>query len=251
MNPFRHQLLTIGLLFLLLCVGGISCYAQPHPTSPAPLIHDALIAPDFTANQRLSTAPGYLETSEYMIGSVAVGVVFLESNGAVDPSTEDWNTTEESQVTNKVQDALNWWRTENPSAGVTFTVDWNYGVPTSYEPITRPHSDQSLWISEAMTYLGHSGVNYFSQVRGYINALRNSMGTYWAFAMFIVDSSNDADETEQYEERVRPSDLLDQPGGSVSLCSLALPDHRSQAGAERQRHFHPAGEVVVVDEGAE
>jgi PKD repeat protein len=96
-------------------------------------------------------------------------------------------------VTSEIQAALDWWSAENPSADVTFTVDWNYRVPTSYEPINRPHTDQGLWIHEAMSYLGYTGVNYFTQVEGYVNALRNSTGTDWAFAMFIVDSSNDAD----------------------------------------------------------
>ena len=193
MHPLRHWLLVIGLILSLLYVGGISCYAKASPMSPAPLTYDALVAPDLEANNKLLATPGYSETSEYMIGNVAVGVVLLESNGAIDASTEDWTSTEESQVTNEVQAALNWWSIQNPSAGVTFTVTTNYRVPTSYEPINRPHTDQGLWISEAMNHLGYSGVNYFFQVRGYVNALRNSAGTDWAFAMFIVDSSNDAD----------------------------------------------------------
>jgi len=194
MHPFRHHhLLVIGFILSILCISSISCYAKTSPVSYAPLTYDALIAPDLAANNKLLATPGYDETSEYMIGSVAVGVVFLESNGAIDPSTEDWTSTEESQVRSKIQAALDWWSAENPSADITFTVDWKYAVPTSYEPINRPHTDQGLWISEAMSYLGYSGFNYFRQVEGYVNALRNSRGTDWAFAMFIVDSSNDVD----------------------------------------------------------
>jgi PKD repeat protein len=191
MHSLGQRFLVIGLILSILCVGGISCYAKA-PTSPAPLTCDAFVAPDL-ANHKLLATPGYFETSEYMIGSVAVGVVLLESNGAVDTSTEDWTTTEESQVTSEIQAALNWWSTQNPSAGVTFTVTTNYRVPTSYEPINHPQTDEGLWISEAMSHLGYNGVNYFTQVRGYVNALRNNAGTDWAFAMFIVDSSNDAD----------------------------------------------------------
>ncbi len=193
MNSPQHQLLATGLILSLLFLGSISCYAKASPPSPAPLIHDVLIAPDLAAKNQLLATPSYLETSEYMIGNVAVGVVLLESNGAIDPSTEDWTADEETQVANEIQDALDWWSAQNPSAGVTFTVTWNYRVPTSYEPINRPQSDQNLWIHEAMSSLGYPGVNYFTQVRGYVNALRNSAGTDWAFAMFIVDSSNDAD----------------------------------------------------------
>jgi hypothetical protein len=41
----------------------------------------------------IAPVPGYYETSEYLLGKVAVGVILLESNGTVDPSTEDWNST--------------------------------------------------------------------------------------------------------------------------------------------------------------
>lgn len=168
---------------------------------PSPLIGDALIPPDLPPKHNSSITPGYFETSEYLIGSVAVGIIFLESNGTIDPQTENWTSTEESQVVSKIQDALNWWSNQNPSANVSFTWTINYRVPTSYEPINRrggpllpPNlGKEKLWIQDAMNYLGYPGTDYFAQVRDYVNALRNSTGTNWAFAMFIVDSSNDDD----------------------------------------------------------
>ena len=147
-----------------------------------------------------SPTPGYYETSEYMLGSVAVGVVFMESNGTTDTSTEDWTTLEEAQVMGEIQSALNWWSSQNPSASLVFKLAAvNYSVPTSYEPINRRggssavSGEENLWISEAMDYLGYTGSDYFAQVRNFINALRSNAGTDWAFAMFIVDSSNDID----------------------------------------------------------
>jgi parallel beta-helix repeat protein len=147
------------------------------------------------------SSPGYYETSEYLIGSVAVGVVFLESNGSIDTKTENWNSTEESQVVSKIQVALNWWSIQNPSANVSFVLTLNYRVPTSYEPINRPaHADEYLWIGEAMTNLGYPPrpgtdprVEYNWQTSSYVNSLRDSFGTDWAFVIFVVDSSNDAD----------------------------------------------------------
>ena len=144
-------------------------------------------------------APGYYETSEYLIRSVAVAVVFLESNGSIDASTENWTPLEETQVMGEIQTALNWWSVQNPSASVTFKLAVNYSVPTSYEPINRRggsaavNGEESLWIRQAMNYLGYAGSDYFSQVRDFINARRSSAGTNWAFAMFIVDSSSDFD----------------------------------------------------------
>ena len=47
--------------------------------------------------------PGYFDTSEYLIGSVAVGIIFLESNGTIDSSTENWNSAREVQVISEIK----------------------------------------------------------------------------------------------------------------------------------------------------
>jgi len=140
-----------------------------------------------------SPDPGYYETSEYMIGSIAVGVFLLESDGSVDPSTEDWSPEEEAQVHDEIEAALSWWASQNPGARVSFTVDYHYDVEVSYEPINRPSGQESLWISEAMSGLGYSYGSHLTRVRNYLNDLRELKGTDWAFAVFVVDSSNDPD----------------------------------------------------------
>jgi len=140
-------------------------------------------------------SPGHYETSEFLIGSVAVGVILPESNGTIDPSTENWTSIEESQVVSEIRAGLDWWAAYNLSAGVSFSVEVHYRVPTSYEPISCPVWDNWLWISEVMTYLGYPGTyyDYHTQVLDYINDLRNRLGTNWAFAIFVADSSNDYD----------------------------------------------------------
>lgn len=155
---------------------------------------DALIPPDIPPKHNSSIIPGYYETSEYLIGSVAVGIVFLESNGATDPSTEDWTPTQESSVISEIRDSgLSRLANYNPDAGVSFVYEIHYRVPTNYEPINRPSTDERLWIHEAMTYLGYPGTDYFSQVRDYVNDLRDTVGTDWAFTIFVVDSYHDSD----------------------------------------------------------
>lgn len=138
-------------------------------------------------------SPDYYETSEYMIGRVAVGVIFMESNGTKDPNTENWTSSEESSVTSKIQAGLDWWSRQNPGANVSFIFDFHYRVPTSYEPINRQIIDLSLWQSEAMKYLGYSNTFYLWQDYDYDNALRYNLGTDWAFVMFIVRAVNDND----------------------------------------------------------
>lgn len=117
----------------------------------------------------------------------------LESNGTIDPETENWTSPEESSVVNKISVGLNWLARQNPSANVSFVLDVHYRVPTSYEPINHSTNDEGLWISEAMANLGYSGSYYLTQVRDYINSLRRNLDTDWAFSIFVVDSSNDPD----------------------------------------------------------
>jgi hypothetical protein len=137
--------------------------------------------------------PGYYETSEYMIGSVAVGIIFVESNGTIDPNTEDWNSTEEQAVIEKIQYALGWWASQNPDVNVSFVLDVHYKAPTSYEPISRNHTEKYLWGSDVMNYLGYKNVNYHREVGDYINDLRSRFDTDWSFTIFVVDASNDED----------------------------------------------------------
>jgi len=182
-------LFSLGMLVLAFDVVSVSA------GSPVFDYCDALVAPDLPLDPVISESPspGYYESSEYLIGSVAVGIIFLESNGAIDPSTEDWTSTRESWVTSEITSGLSWLAGYNLDASIGFTYAIHYKIPTSYEPISRPHSDQGLWISEAMTYLGYPGPSYFTQVRDYINALRETLGTDWAFTIFVVDSYYDSD----------------------------------------------------------
>lgn len=163
-------------------------------------IDKSLIPPDIdyiSENANMNQAPGFYETSEYMIGSIAVGGIFLESNGAIDPNTEIWTPVEELNVQTEIAYALTqWWESQNPNANVDFIIDWKTKVPISYEPIIHPSAIttdtyEKLWVSEAMANLGYSTGDWMQRTRSYINALRQSKGTDWAFAIFIVDSSND------------------------------------------------------------
>jgi len=164
-------------------------------------LSEALIPPDYKDIMKSSSItpnPGYYETSEYMIGSIAVGEIFLESIGGNDPNTENWNPTEELNVQMEIGYALNqWWASQNPNAQVSFTFDLHTAVPTTYEPIIHPSAItndayEKLWVSEAMSYLGYSSGDWMQRTRDYINDLRQTKNTDWAFAIFIIDSSNDA-----------------------------------------------------------
>jgi hypothetical protein len=200
----HRQLIVRGATFLVLflsLVGGCVMPAQAQGPDDealaAVLVGDAFVAPPPTGlqSQDGSLTPGYNQTSEFFIGRVAVGIVLPESNGSHDPSTENWTQAERSLVWDKVTAATNWWAAREPQAHLTFIYDDGTAAPTAtgYEPINHPQRDQGLWIAEVMSNKGYSGSNYFDQVRQYNNALRQTHQTDWAFTIFVVDSSNDAD----------------------------------------------------------
>ena len=190
-----------GLVLFLSLVGGCVTPAQAQGPDDealaADLVGDAFVAPPPAGLQPQdgSLAPGYSQTSEFFIGRVAVGIVLPESNGSHDPSTENWTQAERSLVWDKVTAAAEWWAAREPQAHLTFVYDDGTAAPTAtgYEPINHPQSDQGLWISEVMSGKGYSGSNYFDQVRQYNSALRQTHQADWAFTIFVVDSSNDAD----------------------------------------------------------
>lgn len=186
-----------------------SQYNNPLPVTPGPVAGDILRVPEKSKSmqalgkntryaneiplQVLPYGAGFYDTSEYMIGDTAVGIIFLESNGTIDPDTENWTTDRESNVINKIAPGLNWWAAREPNARLTFTYDIHYRMPTGYEPIVHPQTDEPLWITDAMTDLGYSNPDYFYNVYDYNNAIRQSFNTDWAFTIFVADSANDTD----------------------------------------------------------
>lgn len=129
-------------------------------------------------------------TSDFMMGNVVVSVIFVESDGGMDPNIENWTDDRKTQVMTKIMSGLDWWTQQNPRAKLTFTYVTQTKT-TKYEPITRPYYDEALWIPEIMTKLGYSG-SRFASTRSYDNDLRNNYGGDWAYTIFVVDSLIDS-----------------------------------------------------------
>ena len=141
------------------------------------------------------TSPNH--TSEFLMGSVAVSVVLLESNGSADTETEDWDTARADKVGQEIQEALDFWTNLEPKANLSFTLKQTDGKPyqiveTGFEPITRTVDEEFLWIDDAMAELGYN-TGGFEGVREYAHDLRQELDTDWGYVMFVVDSLNDDD----------------------------------------------------------
>jgi hypothetical protein len=242
-------------LFTSACVDGV---ASIDGSIESNSVSDVIIAPDIASflsvsPSALPPSPGYLETSEYLIGKVAVGVILLESNGTIDPSTENWTPQREAQVINEIISGLTWLKNQNPQANVSFVYDVHYAVPTSYEPINRPSTDMGLWVREAMKNLGYlSPIHWFSLLRDYVNALRASYGTDWAFSIFVVDALNDPDglfADMKYGWSTLGGPYFVMPYHSSGMGNVAAHEtcHMFYASDEYDSYTTPSGYLGVPD----
>jgi hypothetical protein len=160
---------------------------EPNPDR-SPLINDMDENDDLML---LMKPPGAKvnDTSEFMLGSVVLGVILAESNGSIDPNSEDWTTAEEDNVTSEIINGLNWYVTKSGYLPLSFYTVFHYAVPTSYEPITRNSSQDYLWINECLANLG------FASANEYVRTMRDSLGTEWGVLAMIADDTNDVDNS--------------------------------------------------------
>ncbi|UCD93130.1 MAG: Ig-like domain repeat protein [Methanobacteriota archaeon] len=141
-----------------------------------------------------NSPPGPEDQSEYMIGTVAAAVIFVESDGSIDPETETWDSSRVDVVLSEIRTGLDWWESQMPNGRLEFTV-YSYGTQnTSYEPINRAAgSDQHLWIDEILTNLGFAAPDWYMKVKALNNYLRSTYNMDWAYTIFMIDSLNDVD----------------------------------------------------------
>ncbi len=172
---------------------------------------DALIIPDQELMPKgACNATGLKRSgSEYLLGNISVNVILVESNGAIDASTENWSAIRESQVTSKITAAMNFLSSAynlNTNLTPSFTYHYYFGrtntvAQTSYEPINRaadptnePGSGEGLWTNEIYNKLGYSSLsNRWIKGQEFNGDTRNNDGTDWAFTIFVIDSLNDTD----------------------------------------------------------
>lgn len=154
-----------------------------------------------TPSGRVPYGATYQDTSEFMLGDVWVTVVLLESNGQVDAQTENWTSTEISQVKSEVLEGLTWWEdtlaAQNSKHDLNFFVDFTYAdtpVQTKYEPIKRPYTDQTLWVGDFVNSVGYnSSTSMFTNMDKWNHDKRVQHSTDWAYTIFVADSSADTD----------------------------------------------------------
>lgn len=141
------------------------------------------------------------DTGEYLLGTVAVTTVLLESNGAIDPETQNWETAEIQPMIDEVVEGVTWWSDllakQNSRHTLDFVFDHSFAVQpfeTSYEPIDRPSGDQQKYVGEFLAAQGYAGESSIENAMWRFNhAQRERLDANWSFTIFVVDASDDPD----------------------------------------------------------
>src|SRR5437763_1707216 len=85
-----------------------------------------------SVNITKDSSPGFHDTSSFMIGKIAVGIIL--PNGPL----YNWTDAQVNQSISGIKAAMNFWASQDPGANLTFYFDTHIRVPTSYEPTKLP-----------------------------------------------------------------------------------------------------------------
>lgn len=183
----------LSLVLLVLC----SFYWSPPPAAAAidePYAGDALYPPPRRSAPASADnpSPSSAQPSAFLAGRVVVQVIFVESNGAAEPSSEDWTPDQITAVESHIAAALEWWRGRVPNARLSFSMPARV-VESGYEPIRHDLGTEGLWIGDVLGRLGYAGASYFDRAYTADDALRRADHADWATTIFVANSAADPD----------------------------------------------------------
>jgi|GEM_PF-1838144 len=149
---------------------------------------------------RSTQAPGlpfgakWKDTSEFMIGRVALGIFFPESDGSTDLNRYDWTPALRDSVVRSAVRALAHWTTFAARKGIplSFALEIHPGLATRYEPIDRTSGEEDTWIADVLT--GYLGFKSDAATLAYeaANGIRSRLGAQWSALLFAVQDDSSA-----------------------------------------------------------
>ncbi|NGO13335.1 hypothetical protein G5C60_38500 [Streptomyces sp. HC44] len=146
------------------------------PGCAALVVERPTVADEGAADVAEAGAPG---TSDYLVGSVALGVVIV--NGPT--AATQFTAAEQTQVVAEVQAGAGFLAGFNSWAGVSFNYDIR-PVSISTQPNATATDNESRFRNPAVAALGFQA--NWNGVWDYVNWLRNDRHTNWAYCVFFV-----------------------------------------------------------------
>jgi len=137
----------------------------------------------------------WTDTSEFMMGRVAVELVFPESDGSIDPNLYDWTPALRDSVVRSAARGLLKWAAFAAAHDVplTYLIEVRASLPTGYEPISRTTSQELDWIRETLKPLAGYGTDAEKEAYDVANAARARLGTHWGTLILAVQNDTDPD----------------------------------------------------------
>ena len=141
------------------------------------------------------------DTGEFLLGTVLVTPVFIESDGSIDPETQNWTAAEIDEMLAKVRTGVDWWTEtldrQNTVHSLDFVIDDTFArdpFESPYEPIDRNTSAVNEYVGHFVTELGYGdSLSIEDAVQRFNHDQRAKFDTDWSFTIFVVDSSDDPD----------------------------------------------------------
>lgn len=152
------------------------------------------------ALQGLPFGARWFDTSEFMIGRVAVSILFPESDGSTDPNRYNWTPALRDSVVRSAVRGLAHWSVFAARRGieVTFALEVHPSLATRYEPIDRTTGEEDAWIQDALTgFLGYKS-DALTLAYDAANGARSRLGAQWAALLFAVQ--DDSSSTGQFPD---------------------------------------------------
>ena len=140
------------------------------------------------------------DTSEFMIGRVALAILFPESDGSTDPNRYDWTPALRDSVVRSAVRGLARWTAFAARRGVplSFALEVHPGLATRYEPISRMAAEENGWMQDVLTaYLGYSS-DAITLAYDAANGVRSRLGASWGTLLFAVQ--DDTSSTGQFTD---------------------------------------------------
>jgi len=137
----------------------------------------------------------WTDTSEFMIGRVAVSILFPESDGTTDPSRYDWTPALRDSVIRAAVRGLAGWSVFAARRGIplSFAIEVHSGLATRYEPIDRTVAEEENWIADVLAGLTGYRSDALTLAYDVANSARARLGAQWSVLLFAVQNDTDPD----------------------------------------------------------
>ena len=145
------------------------------------------------------------DLSEFMLGTAHVTVVAIESDGTADPDTERFTPVQLDEIRQGVIDGLAFWEEALDNQGSVHSIDFDIDfthldtpIQSPFEPIAGPgvtgFPDYD-WIDSFLDTVGaNTAASDIDDLEAFSHLQRLEHDTNWAFTVFVVNNSMDADQ---------------------------------------------------------